>query len=343
VTVSAARPTIHTVAHRAGVSKSLVSLVLRGSPKVSPDRRAAVEQAIAELGYRPNTAARELRERRGRSVGVLLNDIRALWFVDLLDGLNDELAEQGRHLLLNSGRFDRGRDDTVPRTLADLGVVGLVLAGTQAVSPVLAEVVHSVPTVAVGWRDLDLPRLDIVANDDLLGATLATRHLVERGHRRIAHIAGHVPGTSDGVSALRRRGYADTMREHSLEQHIQVETGDHTDDGGYRAAVRLLRSPRPPTAIFAVDDMTCLGAQAAAAELGVDVPGQLSLVGYDNTQLARLRSVWLTSVDSVGAEVGRLAARVLAGRIDDPARPAQVHLLPPSLQERGSSGPPPAR
>jgi DNA-binding LacI/PurR family transcriptional regulator len=133
------------------------------------------------------------------------------------------------------------------------------------------------------------------------------------------------------------------MREHGLEQHIQVETGDHTDDGGYRAAVRLLRSPSPPTAIFAVDDMTCLGAQAAAAELGVDVPGQLSLVGYDNTQLARLRSVWLTSVDSVGAEVGRLAARVPAGRIDDPVRPAQVHLLPPSLQERGSSGPPPAR
>ncbi len=334
------RPTIHTVAERAGVSKSLVSLVLRGSPKVSPDRRAAVEQAIAELGYRPNTAARELRERRSRSVGVLLNDMRALWFVDFLDGLTDGLNEQGRHLLLNSGRLDRGRDDAVPRTLANLGVVGLVLAGTQAVSPVVEEVAQIVPTVAVGWRDLDLPRLDIVANDDLLGGTLATRHLVELGHRRIAHIAGHVPGSTDEVSALRRRGYENTMREHGLAEHIQVETGDHTDDGGYRAAVRLLRSPNPPTAIFAVDDMTCLGAQAAAAELGVDVPRQLSLVGYDNTQLARLRSVWLTSVDSVGVEVGRLAARVLADRIDDPARPAQMHLLRPSVQERGSSGPP---
>jgi DNA-binding LacI/PurR family transcriptional regulator len=132
------------------------------------------------------------------------------------------------------------------------------------------------------------------------------------------------------------------MREHGLDRHIQVETADHTDDGGYRAAVRLLRSPNPPTAIFAVDDMTCLGAQAAAAELGIAVPAQLSLVGYDNTQIARLRSVWLTSVDSVGVEVGRLTARVLADRIDDPTRPAQVHLLTPSLQERGSSGPPPS-
>ncbi len=337
------RPTIHTVAERAGVSKSLVSLVLRGSPKVSPDRRAAVERAITELGYRPNVAARDLRERRSRTVGVLLNDVRLPWFVDLLDGLTDGLTAQGRHLLLHSGRLDRGRDDAVPRTLADLGVVGLVLLGTQAGSPALAEVAQAVPTVAVGWRDLDLPRVDTVGNDDLLGGALATRHLVELGHRRIAHIAGHVPGSTNAVGRLRRRGYEDTMRAHGLERHIRVETGDHTDDGGYRAAVRLLRSPDPPTAIFAVDDLTCLGAQAAAAELGVDVPARLSLVGYDNSQLARLRSIWLTSVDSVGAEVGRLAAHALAARIDDPARPAQLQLLTPALQVRGSSGPGPDR
>jgi DNA-binding LacI/PurR family transcriptional regulator len=335
------RPTIHTVAARAGVSKSLVSLVLRGSPKVSPDRRAAVERAIAELGYRPNTAARDLRERRSRTVGVLLNDMRHPWFVDLLDGLTEALTAQGRQILLNSGRLDRGRDDAVPRTLADLGVDGMVLVGTQISSPALAEVAQIVPTVAVGWRDLDLPRVDTVANDDLLGGVLATRHLIELGHRRIAHIAGHVPGSANAVGALRRRGYEETMREHGLKHHIRLEASDYTDDGGYRAAVRLLRSPAPPTAIFAVDDVVCLGAQAAAAELGVDVPGRLSLVGYDNSQLARLRSIWLTSVDSVGAAVGRLAAEELAARIEDPARPAALHLLPPTLQVRGSSGPAP--
>jgi DNA-binding LacI/PurR family transcriptional regulator len=335
------RPTIHTVAARAGVSKSLVSLVLRGSPKVSPDRRAAVQRAIAELGYRPNTAARDLRERRSRTVGGLLNDVRHPWFVDLLDGLTDALTVQGRRLLLNSGRLDRGPDGDAPRTLADLGVDGLVLVGTQAASPTLAEVALTVPTVAAGWRDLDLPRVDTVANDDLLGGALATRHLVELGHRRISHIAGHVPGSANAVGALRRRGYTDTMREHGLDRHIQVEVSDYTDDGGYRAAVRLLRSPEPPTAIFAVDDVVCLGARAAATELGVDVPGRLSLVGYDNSQLARLRSIGLTSIDSTGVAVGRLAAETLAARIDDPERPAEVHLLPPSLHERGSSGPAP--
>ena len=333
------RPTIHTVAERAGVSKSLVSLVLRGSPKVSPDRRAAVERAITELGYRPNTAARDLRERRSRTVGVLLNDVRLPWFVDLLDGLTDGLTAQGRHLLLHSGRLDRGHDHAVPRTLADLGAVGLVLLGTQAGSPALTEVAQAVPTVAVGWRDLDLPRVDTVANDDLLGGALATRHLVELGHRRIAHIAGHVPGSTNAVGRLRRRGYEETMREHGLQRHVRVETGDHTDDGGYRAAVRPLGSPDPPTAISPGLSLTCRGAPAAGAVVGVDVPGRLSLVGYDDTQLARLRSIWLTSVDSVGAQVGRLAAHTLAARIDDPAPPAQQHLLTPTLPVRGSRGP----
>lgn len=340
--MSAERPTIHTVAARAGVSKSLVSLVLRGSPKVSPDRRAAVQRAIAELGYRPNVAARELRERRNRTVGALINDLRHPWLADLLDGLTEELEEQGRQLLLHGGRLDRVRDDAVPRTLADLGVDGLVLAGTQLGSPALAEVAQVVPTVAVAWRDLDLPRVDTVGNDDLTGGALATRHLLDLGHRRVAHIAGYLPGSANTVGTLRRRGYEQTMRAHGLAGNVEVETADYTDDGGYRAAVRLLRSAHPPTAIFAVDDVTCLGARAAATELGVAVPERLSLVGYDNSPLARLRSIWLTSIDSGGVELGRLAARTLAARIDEPAQPAREHLLTPTLQVRGSSGPAPA-
>src|SRR6266568_2457076 len=299
----APRPTIRDVAERAGVSKSLVSLVLRGSPKVSPARRAAVDQAIADLGYRPNAAARTLREGSSRAIGVLLNDVRHPWFVDLLDGL--------------------------------------ILAGTQANSPVIAEIASAVPTVTVGWRDIDLPRVDAVANDDLLGATLATRHLIELGHRRIAHISGRVSGTSNVVPKLRQQGYEDTMRACGLGEHIRIDWADFTEDGGYRATVRLLSGPEPPTAIFAVDDLTCVGAQSAASEMNVDVPGRLSLVGYANTKIARLRSIWLTSVDSAGFEAGRLAARTLLARVADPARPAELHLLPPALEVRGSTAPPP--
>src|SRR6266568_1605538 len=309
----APRPTIRDVAERAGVSKSLVSLVLRGSPKVSPARRAAVDQAIADLGYRPNAAARTLREGSSRAIGVVLS---------------------------GGGRLDRRMDDSVLRGFLGLEADGFILAGTQANSPVIAEIASAVPTVTVGWRDIDLPRVDAVANDDLLGATLATRHLIDLGHRRIAHISGRVSGTSNVVPKLRQQGYEDTMRACGLGEHIRIESADFTEDGGYRATVRLLSGPEPPTAIFAVDDLTCVGAQSAASEMNVDVPGRLSLVGYDNTYLARLRSIWLTSVDSVGFDAGRLAARTLLARVADPARPAELHLLPPALEIRGSTAPP---
>jgi DNA-binding LacI/PurR family transcriptional regulator len=338
--VPGTRPTIRDVAERAGVSKSLVSLVLRGSPKVSSDRRAAVDRAIAELGYRPNAAARTLREGRSRAIGVLLNDVRHPWFVDLLDGLLSVLEADGRHVVLSGGgRLDRGMDESALRGFLELEADGFILAGTQANSPVIAEIAGVVPTVAVGWRDIDLPRVDAVANDDLLGATLATRHLIDLGHRRIAHISGRVSGTANIVPKLRQQGYEDTMRTAGLGEHVKVEHADFTEDGGYRATVRLLSSAEPPTAIFAVDDLTCVGARSAASEMNVDVPGRLSLVGYDNTYLARLRSIWLTSVDSAGFEAGRLAARTLLARVTDPARPAELHLLPPTLQVRGSSAP----
>ena len=338
-----ARPTIRDVAEQAGVSKSLVSLVLQGSPRVSPDRRAAVNQAIAELGYRPNAAARTLREGRSRAIGVLLNDVRHPWFFDLLDGLISVLEADGRHLVLSGGgRLDRRMDDSVLRGFLELEADGFILAGTQANSPVIAEIASVVPTVTVGWRDIDLPRVDTVANDDLLGATLATRHLIELGHRKIAHISGRVSGTSNVIARLRQQGYEDTMRACGQGEHIRVEPGDFTEDAGYRATVRLLSGAEPPTAIFAVDDLTCLGAQSAASEMNVDMPGRLSLVGYDNSYLARLRSIWLTSVDSAGFDAGRLAARTLLARVADPSRAAELHLLVPALQVRGSTAPPAA-
>ena len=339
---SVPRPTIRDVAERAGVSKSLVSLVLRGSPKVSPDRRAAVDRAIAELGYRPNAAARTLREGRSRAIGVLLNDVRHPWYIDLLDGLISVLEAEGRHVVLSGGgRLDRRMDDSVLRGFLELEVDGFILAGTQANSPVIAEIAGLVPTITVGWRDVDLPRVDAVANDDLLGASLATRHLIELGHRKIAHVSGRVPGTGNVVGKLRQQGYEDTMRASGLGEYIRVEPGDFTEDAGYRATVRLLNSNQPPTAIFAVDDMTCLGAQSAASEMNVGVPARLSLVGYDNSYLARLRSIWITSIDSAGLDAGRLAARTLLARVADPARPAELHLLTPTLQVRGSTAPPP--
>ncbi|MEU7301457.1 LacI family DNA-binding transcriptional regulator [Streptomyces sp. NPDC007189] len=330
-------PTIRDVAERAGVSKSLVSLVLRGSEGVRPEKREAVLAAVQALGYRPNAAARSLSERRTRTVGVLLNDMRNPWFVDLLDGLNARLYDNGLHMLLADGHLNRRLGEDLTRTFTELRVDGLIAVGTLQDPQALRTAAGLVPTVVAGTREPVLPGVDIVANDDEHGARLATEHLIGLGHRRIAHITGR-----GAVGALRRRSFEATMREHGLAGTAVVEQGDLTEEGGYRAAVRLLSRPQRPTAVFAVNDMTCVGALSAAEECGLQVPRDLSLVGYDNTYLSRLRHLWLTTVDNASHDVGRRAAQRLLDRIEEPDRPGYVDLATPYLEVRGTTGPPPA-
>src|ERR1700712_673030 len=325
--------TIRTVADRAGVSKSLVSLVLRGSASVSDAKRLAVQQAINELGYRPNAVARQLTERRTNMVGVLLNDLRNPWFVDCLDGLTSVLHAQGLRTLLADGRLDRSKDDALLQGFLELRVDGLILVGSMASSPTIAEAAAAVPTVVAASRDLTLPQIDVVANDDWVGTQLAVEHLIGLGHTRIAHLAGSLGAVAD----LRRRSYLDTMQRPGLAAELVIEGSDMTEEGGYRAAVRLLSRPNRPTAIFAVNDITCVGAMSAAQELGFRVPTDVSLVGYDNTSLAQIRHLWLTSVDNASVEVGQLAASALLRRIADPTAAATEQLLRPSLKIRGST------
>jgi len=332
------RPTIRTVAELAGVSKSLVSLVLQGSPHVSQSKRTAVDRAIAELGYRPNFMARNLTEGRTNLVGVVLNDLRNPWFIDGLEGLTAVLAGRGMRVLLADGRLDQRTDDALLEAFLEMRVDGLVLLGTSPVSPTLAAAVTHVPTVVAANRDVVLDHVDVVANDDWAGAQLAVDHLIGLGHERVAHIAG----AYGAVAALRRESYAATMERRGLAAHRQVETADMTEDGGYRAAIRLLSGAARPTAIFAVNDVTAVGAMSAAQELGLRVPHDVSLVGYDNTSLAQLRHLWLTSIDNANLEVGRRAGNALLARIEDPGSPASELLLPPSLQVRGTTAPPPA-
>ncbi|WP_433856378.1 LacI family DNA-binding transcriptional regulator [Streptomyces kronopolitis] len=336
-------PTIRGVAARAGVSKSLVSLVLQGSPRVSDAKRQAVQAAIDELGYRPNAAARSLVARRTRTVGVLLNDMRNPWFVEVLDGLNSLLQAHDLRMLMADGRLDRRAGHDVARTFQELRVDGLVVVGTLPDTTGLAEAAERVPTVIAGNHEPRLPHTDLVANDDEHGARLATEHLIGLGHRRIAHLAGQGP-----VGERRRRGFEAAVRSHGLTADAVVESGDGTEEGGYRAAVRLLGPPRTtgrtraerPTAVFAFNDISCVGALSAAQELGLDVPADLSLVGYDNTYLARIRHLWLNSVNNASHEVGRRAARCLLDRMARPRAPAQHQLVAPALEIRGSTAPP---
>lgn len=331
---SAAKPTIRNVAERAGVSKSLVSLVMRGSPHVSEARRKAVLKAARELGYRPNAVARSLVEGRTRLIGALVADLHNPFFAEFLDGLQESLHGDGLRMLVGSGRWDPQFEAEAVEAFLEMRVDGLVLL--SVVPGTLGELARGVPVVVVGERDLE--GVDIVVDDDELGARLAVDHLVQLGHRRIAHIEGS-PSTT---ARYRRSGYEAAMRRHRLDDLIVVQPGDFTEDGGYRAALELLGHPDRPTAIFAPNDLVATGVLSAADERRLRVPADVSVVGYDNTHLAAIRHISLTSVDQPRRDMGRIAAEQLCARIEDPFRTPEQRLVVPHLVIRATTGTAPA-
>ncbi|WP_229818476.1 LacI family DNA-binding transcriptional regulator, partial [Streptomyces chromofuscus] len=198
----------------------------------------------------------------------------------------------------------------------------------------LGTVAAGIPVVVAGARDPVPPGVDVVAGDDGRGTRLVTEHLIGLGHRRIAHLAGY-----GAVGELRRRSFETTMRAHGLAEYAVVEPCDLTEEGGHRAAVRLLARPGRPTAVLAANDIAAVGALSAAEDLGLSVPGDLSVTGYDNTSISRLRHLWLTTVDNAGHEVGRRAARCLLDRMETPGGEGRLHLTVPTLEIRGTTAP----
>jgi DNA-binding LacI/PurR family transcriptional regulator len=333
------RPTIHDVAERAGVSKSLVSLVMRGEPLVREDKRRRVQQAAAELGYRTNWAARSLSAVRSGAVGVLAADLRNPWSMDVVEAVGQALEEARLTTLLTSAVLPSraaGRprlDVGVIGALRDLRVDALLVVGSVPDRPRLAEAVGDLPVVVVGARADGLARADAVRSDDAAGMELVVDHLVARGHRRIAHLGG----VGGAVAGERAAGYRAAMTRHGLAGELVVQECDFSEDGGYAAAAALLGSGRPVTALAAVNDLAAVGAMSAAADAGVDLPGRLAVTGYDDTFLADLRQISLTSVNPDSAGIGALAARCLLERIAGPDRPGVEHLVAPRLVVRASS------
>jgi DNA-binding LacI/PurR family transcriptional regulator len=328
-------PTIRDVAELAGVSKSLVSLVLNNSPSVRDAKRQAVLEAMRTLGYRPNAAARSLTERRSRTVGVLLNDLRNPWFVTILEGLNAELHDHDMTMLLGDARLDRRTDERLLRTFMEMRVDGLVLVGSMPASSDVVEAAHRIPTVVAGARDFEIHHVDVIAQDDVEGARLATQHLVGLGHRRVACVTG----SYEAAMQHRRHGYERAMTDSGLTDCIHHVHTEMTEDGGHRAALELLGGDARPTALFVAADVAALGSLRAAAELGLRVPQDLSIVGFDNTHVGSLPGTALTSIDVESEWIGRSAARMLLSRLNSPGRRRRTELSTPSLVVRGTTAP----
>jgi DNA-binding LacI/PurR family transcriptional regulator len=338
------RPTIIDVAARAGVSKSLVSLALRGDPRVGEASRLRIESAAAELGHRTNWAARSLSTLRSGTVGVLVADLHNPWFVEIVDPLRSVLHDAGVATLLTSAVMPGRRagegarlDVGAVEALCSLKVEGLVVVGSLPDHSGLGAAVGDVPVVVAGAGRQDLARADVVRSDDAAGTGLAVDHLVARGHQRIAHLGG----AGGEVADQRAAGYRAAMARHGLAGRCQVEACGFTEAAGQAGAVRLLERRRRPTAITVVNDLAAIGVLAGALQAGVAVPAELAVTGYDDTFLAAIPQVSLTSVDPDNARIGTSAAERLLRRIGGGDTEPETELVPPRLVVRASTSLPP--
>ena len=330
------RPTINDVAQRAGVSKSLVSLALAGSPKVAPASRAAIQSAAEELGYRRNAAARSLAERRTRTVGVLALTLHNPVFAEILDGVQSRVRERGHHCVLVTGDDDAAVERNEIEQLLDLQVEGLILIAHRQERQSLLELAQQLPiTVITQPAEVGFD-IDMVSNDDIAGVGLAVNHLVELGHRHI----GHVSGGASSVAKTRLEGYHRAMAAHGLQDYVHTVEGAFSDDGGYRGARAILTTTPEVTALVVANDIAAIGALAAAEELGCSVPGDLSIIGYDGIAMSGLRSIDLTTVAQPLTELGVTGANLLMDRIADPTLSPRRIELPPQLIVRGSTSTP---
>lgn len=325
-------PTIIDVAARAGVSKSLVSMVMRGDPGVSGPRRAAVLAAATDLGYRPNRAAAILAGTRTHTVGVVIDDFRNPWYVPMLDGIRAALEPHGLRLTLADTTANAHLAPSPFDDLVSLRVDGVVLAAESSAD---LEVPADVPVVVAGVRALAPGGVDVVASDEAAGARLATEHLLALGHRSVAHLSG------TGGSAAARRDATMTRLVAAGIDPVVVGTGDTSDQAGYALTRELLVNRPSVTGVLAANDVMAMGAIAAVRALGLRVPEDVSVIGHDETPLAASPLVDLTTVDPHNAEVGRLAALRLVSLIGVVGRPTpEVTRVPPTLVVRSTTAPP---
>lgn len=331
------RPTMEDVADAAGVSRSLVSLVMRDSDRVSDASRMKVLAAAEQLGYRPNLMARNLAQNRTFTLGLLLDDLYNPFYAEVAQGVWRAAAARGYQVMLNAGFRDPATHSKAINAFLDSRVDGVVLASPRSEATRLRAVAQTVPLVVIGERgDVTGTGVGTVTADDQLAASLVVGHLHALGHTDIAH----VDGGSSWSAGSRSDAYRRAMKQRGLKEWIRVIPGDYTEEAGVAAANQLIALPTLPTAVFAANDLQATGLIGRLSELGLHVPTDISIVGYDNTSIAALHQVSLTTIDQNLGAMGELAANSLADHLDDAAEIAINHLLTPTLQVRTSTAAP---
>jgi LacI family transcriptional regulator len=329
--------TLKELAALAQVHPSTVSRVANHDPKlrIAPPTRLRIEALLRETEYRPNGVARGLKLRQTLVLAVVIPDITNPFFAALFRGVEDAASPRGYNVLLCNTDGSPARQRSHLQSLHARRVDGVIMASSFLKDPTVRWLRHQgVPYVLVN-RFSDEGQDAFVGSDDLVGGRIATEHLVALGHRRVGHLAGK-PTVSTGV--MRRRGYLAALAEQGLraDPRLVVESG-YTEDGGAKAAERLLALTDRPTAIFAVTDMTAVGAFGVARRMGLRIPEDVAIVGYNDIPLATRIVPALTTVHVPIHDFGAAAARLLLEQIEtgEPSRRRVV--FNPELIVRGST------
>jgi LacI family transcriptional regulator len=331
------RPTQNDVAQRAGVSQATVSLVLNkvSGSHIPEETRLRVFNAIDELGYRPNTLASSLRLGKTQTLGLILPDIANPFFAEVSRSIESAAFEQNYNLILCNTESDIDRELLYVDVLCNRQVDGIIFVAVGDQADSLQRVLcKNIPVVMID-RDLPGMEVDAVLTDNRLGGFQATQHLIDLGHRRIGCIAG----PSDvNPSAARGEGYLTALAEYKIPGDESLfMRGDFHSYSGWAAARAMLTLPEPPTAIFAGNDLMAIGALRAITEARLHVPEDISLVGFDNIELASFTNPPLTTVAQPIHEAGQTAVNFLLERIRVPDQPFRRAILPTSLIVRNSS------
>lgn len=325
------------VAERAGVSRTLVSFILDGKPGASDETRQRVLAVAEEIGYRPDSAARVLAQGRSRTIGVLM-DVRQLFQAEMVTSIYPAAEKRGYEVLLSANLPDRSEDVTIDALLAHR-CGALILLGPRSSADYLSDLAQRAPTVVVGERlpgsDADAP-LATVRTDDATGMQMAVDYLVGLGHRDITHVDG---GTDPG-SADRREAYREAMRASNLESHIDVVPGAHNEAAGAQAARAILAGAALPTAVLAGNDRCAFGVLDVLTRSGMDVPGDISLMGYDDSLMSDNPRIDLTTIHQDANEIAFRAVDFAVDLLEETPVDIRDVALEPTLMVRGTTGPP---
>ncbi|NJN53793.1 MAG: LacI family transcriptional regulator [Anaerolineae bacterium] len=330
--------TIVDVAQEAGVSYSTVSRVVNNKSYVKPDTREKVLQAMTHLGYQANLQARSLAGGRSHVIGLLVVDLATQYMGELIHGIDDILAANQYELMLYTTHRRKTKESVYVNMMARGLADGLLIVLPRELDVYLESLrQRDFPYVLIDQLSTDESDLSVTATN-YQGGYDATKHLIELGHRRI----GTITGWMDLISARHRlEGYEAALADHGIpfDRDLVIE-GDFSQGCGFNGASQFLDLPTPPTAVFASNDISAMGVIDAARSRGLNVPGDLSVIGFDDIPMSAIFSPQLTTMRQPLQEMGKTATQLLLSLIDrQRERPASI-VLPTELMHRESTAPP---